>query len=466
MSEIEDLGVRTYRIGPSGGGGRSPILVGAFVVVLVAVVGFAVLGEEDAVPSPSLGPGDAAVASGSPTPRPSSTRRATPSPTPGPVLPVFPNVDLPGSPLVAIGVRSGTDGTALEVQTWGAGDGAFGRAKLVPDVLVGPERNAYTNIDLAPRPAWQGDGVTGVAVRHVFSDRDAVPRGEARVFGPTGTLWQSGEGSFHQLSLWSPDGSTLAVGGAPVWSILRFEGDELVSVHSVRVAADPNPAPSPSGEFGHVEPPPMPYPFVYSADGRWVYGALWTESLPSVRAVFRIDLRAESPTAEPVERFLVGDGGLAFTGGYSEALDPGTGRMAELDYSQSEPDLLVVDPDGAAVRVLRGEGSTIGSYSWTGDGDLIATVMYPEERGDRFGPARAEVLDVDGDGSGTELLLGAERVDGAWVTGSRPGYVLIVFWAGDRMLLVLMRTADGATGAIEVPRPLRDEIHVLELIDR
>jgi hypothetical protein len=450
--EIDDLGIRTYRIGPSGTGGRGPIVVGAFVVLLVAVVGFAALGGRDGTPAPS----DAAVVPGDPTARPTGTRRPTPTPTEAPHLPNLPNEPMEGAPIVALGTADGSD---LQMHFWRAGEEDLEWAHVLAGLLAPPSVNAYTHVDLAPRPDWASTGVTGVAVESVFTSDESLPNVTTRVFGPAGIRWERADRAANPSVLWAPDGSRLTVGGLPVWSVLDIDAAGGVSERTVRVADDPLPTTSPS-PYGPYEIPPHPFPWIYSADNGAVYGVMPAESAPFLRPVVRVRLEEESLVAENVHDFPRSNR-LAPTGGYSELLDPISGRWAELEYGESDGRLVLFAFDGSREEILAGVNVT--SHTWTDDGRLVVTVLQTDPR--TGGPGPAEVLLVDPDDSGSTQLLSARRIDGAWIAATRRGYVLLTMWASDRMQLALLRPADGAIASVEVPGNLAQRLQVLELIE-
>ena len=455
--EIEDLGIRTYRIGPSGTGGRSPVVVGAFVVLLVAVVGFAALGGRDGTPSPS----DAAVAPGDPTPRPTGTRRPTPTPTEAPFLPTVPNDPLPGSPALVIGTRANQ--SDVNLHRWSAGQTELVDGGVISSVLQDSSANGYTSIDLSPR--WNGPtgARSGVALRTTVDESGYNERTSVSVFGPGGTVWQGPEFPFYLTPLWSNDGSILTIGSAPVWTVLRFETDGSIREQTVRVADDPLPRPSAdSSAEPYIELPPMPYPLGYSVDGRWVYAARWSDLQPSLRIQFRVDLAADPLVVEQLGRLPTGPADRLAPTSNRDAIDPLTGRTAEIDWRGNDGRLTVFRSDGQREREVETGSTNVGSVIWTAEGDLLISTQPPGQGGG--GPV--EILRVDPDGSGSEFLLGASRVDGAWITTAGAGYAAITFWAQSRMLLVMLRTSDGATGAIEIPSSLvNSEMVIFEFVD-
>jgi hypothetical protein len=431
--EIEDLGIRTYRIGPSGTSGRSPVVVGAFLVLLVTVVGFAALGGPDATPAPS----DAAIAPGDPTPRPTGTRRPTPTPTEAPFLPNLPNDPMDGAPIVALGTSVGSD---LQVHLWRAGEGELEVAHVLAGILASPSVNSYTHVDLAPQPRWTGSGVIGVALQNTSANDYSLPDTITRVFGPAGTLWERADQGANPTALWSPDSTGLTVGGLAVWSVLDIDDAGIVTERTVRVAEDPPPAPSPSpGNPYGGEPPRLPMPWAYSANSSAVYGVLPADSPPFLRPVVRVHLDEEPLVAEPVDAFPRSQG-LAPTGGYSELIDPISGRWAEIEWGGSTGRLVLYSPDGSRQEIL--DGVNITSHTWTDDGHLVVTVSQADPR--RGGPGPVEVLLLDPDDSGSTQLLSAQRIEGAWIAATRRGYVLLTMWASDRLQLALLRPADGA----------------------
>jgi hypothetical protein len=155
---------------------------------------------------------------------------------------------------------------------------------------------------------------------------------------------------------------------------------------------------------------------------------------------------------------------VALGNAYADPIDPRTGRIAEVGFGSPYSRLFVhefrddawqpSDPIGGQIAVL--------GASWIDGGDLIALTSpgyLPA-----FG-APVELLRVAGDGSGTEAILAAERVDGATFAGTRPGFVLVSFWAREQMQLVLVRTSDGASGSIVLGQAELAELYLIDLVD-
>jgi hypothetical protein len=458
MSEEPELRVEIHRIGPTRRGGRGPGFVWAFVAVLVAVVGLAVAGggSSDGEPAPS----DAAVAPTEANPTPARTRRPTPAPTPPAVLPDLPNESLAGAPMLVIGKQAGVD---LELEAWWPGEPEFSDLGRIPGVMATLSAvDSYTSVDLAPMSSNDGElpHAAAVAVAH---RQDGTVTSRARLAGSDGILWEGDETPYVLQTVWSGDGSALAVGGAPVWTIVQIEPDGSVATVTARVADDPQPVPSGS-------PPIDPYaqrfpqPIAFSADGRWLYGAVYRDAQPTVRAAVRVDLAADPPLAEAIDRFPAGPGPdrLAPTNYFADLIDPLTGRMAEVSYDGATPRLIVYERDGSRAAEPFGRDLGVQAATWLDTGELLVTTFRPLSPVGDLGSV--EVLRVNLDAPGdADYLLGTERINGAWTAGTRAGFALVTFWADAEAAFVMLRISDGGTGAIRLRQP---EFMSLDLVDR
>jgi len=456
-----EVRIDLYRIGPTGTSGRGPVIVGGFLAVLVAVVGLAVFGGRagDGEPVSSA----AAIASGDATTRPSRSPRPTPVPTPRPELPGLPNDDLPGAPLVVLGMQRGDD---LELTAWEAGTDAYAIVGRIPGVMARhseeqPNQDGYTSVDLAPRWGPDGRPPLAAAVRFVY-ESDVSVRSWASIVGPEGPRWESGEAAFGLQTVWSADGTALAVGGTPVWTVVRIEPDGTVSTVEVRVAEDPGPLASGAPAFDPFSLR-LPLPIGFSANGRWLYGAVYHDTAPSFRVAVRVDLAADPPLVEAVDRLSGRDPGdrLVSTGYIADTFDPASGRMAEVTYEGIAPRLHIFEPGGGAGIDPLDIDAGVQNATWLANDELLLMVFQPEDAEGRVGSA--EVLRYSlADRSGT-YLAGAGRVNGAWVAGTQAGFALVMFWADDQVELAMLRTSDGATGSLQARQP---EFMSIDLVSR
>ncbi|HEU0235097.1 MAG TPA: hypothetical protein VFR14_01515 [Candidatus Limnocylindrales bacterium] len=456
-----EVRIDVYRIGPTGTSGRGPVVVGGFLAVLVAVVGLAVFGGRSAEGDPASSA--AAIASGDATTRPSRSPRPTPVPTPRPELPGLPNDHLPGAPLVVLGMQRGDD---LELTAWETGTDAFAPVGRIPGVMARrsdeqPNQDGYTNIDLAP--AWRPDGRPPLvaAVRFVY-ESDVSLRSWASIVGAEGPLWESGEAAFGLQTVWSADGTALAVGGTPVWSVVRVGPDGTVSTVEVRVAEDPGPQASGVPAFDPFSLR-LPLPIGFSANGRWLFGAVYHDTAPSLRVAVRVDLAADPPVAEQIDRLPAGDAAdrLVSTSYMADSFDPATGRMAEITYERDPPRLRVFEPGASDSLDPLDQDAGIQTATWLGNDELLLVAYRQDIRSDQVGSA--EVLRYSlADRSGT-YLAGAGRVNGAWVNGTQAGFALVMFWAEDQVEMVVLRTGDGATGSLQARQP---EFMSIDLVSR
>jgi len=460
-ADDREVRIDLYRIGPTGTSGRGPVIVGGFLAVLVAVVGLAVFGGRAADGEPISSA--AAIASGDATTRPSRSPRPTPVPTPRPELPRLPNDDLPGAPLVVLGMQRGDD---LELTAWSPGDEAFTIVGRIPGVMARhseeqPNQNGYTSIDLAPRWGPDGRPPLAAAVRFVY-ESDVSVRSWASIVGPEGPLWESGEAAFGLQTVWSADGTALAVGGTPVWSVVRIGPDGTMSSVEVRVAEDPAPAASGAPGFNPFDLR-LPLPIGFSANGRWLFGAVYYDASPTFRVAVRVDLAADPPVLEQIDRLPAGDPAdrLVSTNYIADTFDPATGRMAEMAYEFDVPHLRVFEPgstDGIDPLDL---DAGIQGATWLGNDELLLVAFRQDSPSDQVGSA--EVLRYSlADRSGT-YLAGAGRVNGAWVAGTQAGFALVMFWADDQVELAMLRTSDGATGSLQARQP---EFMSIDLVSR
>jgi hypothetical protein len=101
---------------------------------------------------------------------------------------------------------------------------------------------------------------------------------------------------------------------------------------------------------------------------------------------------------------------------------------------------------------------------WTDYGQLLVTVQPASTGG---GPGPVELLRADPDGIDSDFILGAERVESAWITSARPGFAMLQFWAAEQMMIVILRTSDYATGALTLTQQMLNYDFVsLDLVDR
>jgi len=461
-ADDREVRIDVYRIGPSGTSGRGPVIVGGFLAVLVAVVGLAVFGGRagDGEPASSA----AAVASGEATARPSRSPRPTPVPTLRPELPGLPNDDLPGAPLVVLGAQRGDD---LELTAWEPGDDAFTLVGRLPGIMArhleeGPNQDGYTSVDLAPHWGLDGRPPLAAAVRFVY-ESDVRVRSWASIVGPDGPLWESGEAAFGLQTVWSADGTALVVGGTPVWSVVRVGPDGTVSTVEVRVAEDPAPTASGAPGFDPFELR-LPLPIGFSANGRWLFGAVYHDTSPTFRVAVRVDLAADQPIVEPIDRLPAGDPAdrLVSTSYIADSFDPATGRMAEITYDRDDPRLRVFEPgatDGIDPLDL---DAGIQGATWLGNDELLLVAFQRDSPSDEVGSVevlRFSLADRDG-----TYLAGAGRVNGAWVAGALGGFALVTFWASEGGVeFVMLRTSDGATGSVQAGEP---EFMSIDLVSR
>lgn len=456
-----EVRIDVYRIGPSGTGGRGPVVVGGFLAVLVAVVGLAMFGGRAADGEPARSA--AALASGDASAGPSRSPRPTRPPTPRPELPGLPNDDLPGAPLVVVGAQRGDD---LELSAWEPGEEGFRLLGRIPGVMAGrseeqPNQDGYTSVDLAPR--WQADGrpPLAAAVRFVY-ESDVSVRSWASIVGQDGTVWESGEASFGLQTVWSADGAALAVGGAPVWSVVRIGPGGTATAVAVRVADDPQPGPSASPAFNPFELR-LPLPVGFSANGRWLYGAVYHDQSPSFRVALRVDLAADPPIVERIDRLPGGDreDRLVSTGYIADSFDPLTGRMAEVNYNGNTPRLRIFEPDGSEIDPPIDADLAVQASLWLADDDLLLMTFASDSREGTVGSA--EVLGFSLDDRDGAYLAGAPRVNGAWLAGMQAGFALAMFWADNEVEFVMLRLSDGATGSLRAQQP---EFMSLDLVSR
>ena len=456
-----EVRIDVYRIGPAGTGGRGPVVVGGFLAVLVAVVGLAMFGGRSADGEPASSA--AALASGDATARPSRSPRPTQRPKPRPELPGLPNDNLPGAPLVVIGAQRGDD---LELTAWEPGEEGFTTIGRIPGVMARqseeqPNQDGYTSVDLAPR--WQpiGRPPLAAAVRFVY-ESDVSVRSWASIIGQDGAVWESGEAAFGLQTVWSADGTALAVGGTPVWSVVRIAPDGTTTTVAVRVADDPQPAPSASPPINPFEQR-FPLPIGFSASGRWLYGAVYHDQSPTFRVAVRVDLAADAPVVEQIDRL---DGRnpvdrLVSTGYVADSFNPVTGRMAEVNYNGPTPRLGVFEPDGAEIDSPIDTDVAIQSAIWLAEDELLLTAFEPESPDGTMGAA--EVFRFSLNDRGGTYLTGAARVSGAWLAGTQAGFALVMFWADDEAEFVMLRVSDGATGSLRARQP---EFMSLDLVSR
>lgn len=460
MTEIEEITeVTVQRFGGSGrggggsgrGGGGLPPVVWAFAAVLVAVVGLAIVGDRlsDAPAEPSLAAVDPSAGS-SRSPRPS---RVPAPPTPRPFLPTLPNMNLVGAPRVVLAKRAGDD---LELHHWWPGRAVFELDGVIAGAYAGIAEE-YPWVDLAP------DGRSGLMVQSDFRSEDTV-RSRIRLVGGGLRAWESDELPYAPFIAWSADSTTAAIGGGPVWLVVRAQPGAEPSVSTVRVAPDPAPSPSASGgPTPGSGQPRFPVPIAFSVDGRRLYGVTLHDVPPSVRPALQVDLAAAVPAVSPIDRYPTEDPDrLAPNGWPGETVDPATGRIAEVDYSGTRPAMVVFDPSGEAERRHELDDAPT-ALTWTQDGRLLASVATPL---DSSGEVSSFAMHwIEQDGSLGPVVLAAERVNSAGPWTSRPGWMLIGFQAENALLFALLRTADGATATIRLRDDDFNDVSAIDLVD-
>jgi hypothetical protein len=452
VTEIEEgAEVRLQPIGRPGRGGGVPPVIWAFAAVLVAVVGFAVAGDRltggPAGPDTAAGPG---VPSASPARSPRPTR-VPPSPTPPPFLPPIPNMDLPGAPGVVLVRRTDDD---LDLRSWRPGQAVFESGGLIAGAFAGMSQDSVW-ADLSP------DGAVAAVVEYTFSGDDEISS-RVRIVG-SGPTWESDVQPYGVTLAWSADSTALAIGGGPVWTVVRLGNDEPV-VTTVRVAEDPAPAPSgsterPRGEFD----PSIVLPFAFSVDGRHLYGAKGRETPPMFGPGVQVDLDAASPTAVPIDRYPTeGDARLAPTSWPGEMVDPETGRVAELSWVDPRPVIAILEPDGSLREPIDvGEGAS--GLVWAGDDRLLVTVNTPLDSSGETSAVEARWIGIDG--ARGPVALSADRVNGGGQWTSRPGWALMGFQADEGLLFAVIRATDGATATVRLRQDDLADVIAIELVD-
>ena len=125
--------------------------------------------------------------------------------------------------------------------------------------------------------------------------------------------------------------------------------------------------------------------------------------------------------------------------------------------------LALFSADGRRRQDVLDQSVNVSGLVWTDEGDLLVTTQASVDGS----PGTVELLRVDPDRGGSDFVLGAERVDGAWVTSARPGYAMLHFWATDRTMIAILRTSDYATGAVTLTqRMMSSEVLAIDLVDR
>jgi hypothetical protein len=306
------------------------------------------------------------------------------------------------------------------------------------------------------------------AVVHYIPQSDDSVRSRVRVVGSGLPAWESDELAYGAQLVWSTDSSMLAIGGGPVWTVVRIAPGEDTTVTSVRVAAEPaaSQSPSPSGSVAPTPDsfqPGFPVPVAFSVDGRRLYGATARETPPSYGPALQVDLGGTEPTVVSIDRYPTGDSErLAPTGWPGDMIDPDTGRIAELSYNGPRPAIVILDP-GAPVGEPIEVGGDVSGLMWAGDGRLLVSTNTPlDATGEAYS---VDVRWIDSDGSRGPIALSAERVNGFATMATRPDYALLLFGADEQLLVVLLRTSDGATATVRLRQEDFMDLVAIDLVD-
>lgn len=208
-------------------------------------------------------------------------------------------------------------------------------------------------------------------------------------------------------------------------------------------------------------------PFAFSADGGSLYGATVHDMGPNYRPAIRValdSLGAGAAAVTPIDRFPVGGPeGFVPTGYPSEAVDPLTGRTIEIEYAGSAPRLVIHEPDGETSIEVDDLTGDIWATTWAGDGRLLATVMHGLAGSDEHWSLEARWIEADG--TLGPVALWAERVNGGGPWLSRPGWMLFEFHADEAILVVLLRTSDGATATVQLDQDDLGDVVAIDLVD-
>jgi hypothetical protein len=348
------------------------------------------------------------------------------------------NVRLSGSPELVLFQRQGVD---LHLLGWRAGEAGLGIRQVIPGALrgVGPQQ------DYLPQLSPDGSMLL-VQVQPATSDSQDLFRAY-RLEGTSGReIWESAAQGSGVIGSFIDAGRVVIASSAPLptgrgWTIVDLSADHAV-IHEVALPPIPRPSPGTSID---LETQTLNYvPLGASADGRWVYALSAHATEPMYRFAYRIAIdtgkaqpitaapttgpsRVVSPLVDPISgRLLLAGPRLTAASGRVEAWSPGA----------KAPDFMAAFNVVFSAAWLDGGGVVVGDYDRVpGPFTFRMVTLTP------MGEPAANLYSAQGTNA---LIVGVQRGFAAAYVASEG--------SGVRTLLVI-RVADGAISAVDVPEP-------------
>jgi hypothetical protein len=227
------------------------------------------------------------------------------------------------------------------------------------------------------------------------------------------------------------------------WTVVRLEGGRVVATEyrlDLPVAEPPSPDPG-----GPLTAPDVT-PVAFSADGGWVYGGRFADAA-GLQAVIRLEVATGA--TERLESFPKGGPDQPRGGVYGDATPDG--RTVDLVPGST---LRVVSAAGSPIYEVE-LGEPVASTHWLDDGSLVVATGGL----DPGIPFRLRVIDPDGT-VGPVRFEAAPPVNASLIEVRR-GHALLIFFGATprpRLLLVLVRLADGRAASVEVEEAALPEV--------
>lgn len=402
-------------------GRRTRLAVVGVVVFGLAVVALGLPGRT--TPSVAIGSAEPSLdASERPSPTPRRSRR--------PVEPVAPfripeivSRQLPGAPDMAIYRRDGDD---MEVLAWRDSLGGLDVVDRVPGAFEG----------FGEDPGSTSASPNGrLVVIQRFGRAVAPGPSNARLVGMDfdGPAWEGTVSAF-TTTVWSADSRRFATAiSATRWTLVEI-GAGGATATDLEVGGGPEPPPSP--DPGGPLATPEVFPVAFSADGAWLYGGRFGEGIDVTVRIRLADGASEAIAAAPLAGRERPVGGLL--------ADTGVGGRTITGIEGST--ITVREADGSVAFEVS-LGGRVTQTLWLEDGRILVSTG-----GDT--PAESfRLLLVAPDGSvGPPVLEVPGPVAGS-IFAVREDHAMVVFFAeadGPRLLLVLVRLADGRAATLEI----------------
>ncbi len=396
--------------------GRRGRAVAVLIILLVGgAIGLSVLPGDRQLPvSPTRSP-DRAIANGHVAP---SVDRLTGG-SPGPMirerveaLVALPDRAIDGAPRPILVTRRGVDATVSE---WTTGLGL---------AVIRTFPGAFAGFDgVAVSPVLSPDADRLLILAGAAGDASTGDRG--RLVDATGAiLWEGDGASAGAGATWSPDGRVVVTASRGNWQVVSILPSGRAAVRLIRLPPEVvNLVPTPAGAGNPYALQPLAVPVGFSADGKWIYGAIVASRLGTVTGQFRA--ATGSAVVETVESFRVGrsDGLLPAAGTFGGRLvDPTSGAIANwrpsVDFSGG-PNIEIRRRDGAFAFVVNA-GTPLGS-AWDGNGRLYVlasdAIVFPN---------RTELVRIGRRGAVEATLLQTGPVAGAALVGVRHGFAALL----------------------------------------